>query len=94
MRRLNRGNQGAQNLVSAIRKIAEGQVPKDRTLDFGEIKQDGSLVLDTFPVPIPRGEWSLTRQLLAGTDPARPGDRVIAAWVGNEAVVLGSLARW
>lgn len=91
---MNKGNQGAQNLVSAIREIAEGQVPKDRAVDFGKIKQDYSLVLDSFPVPIPRGEWSLTRQLLTGEDKIQPGDRVIAAWVGNEAVVLGSLARW
>lgn len=69
-------------------------------LDFGSIQTDGSLVADTFPVPIPKSDYSVCR-LLAGLPVAtedhsfqgslpklRPGDRVLVAWVQQEPVVV------
>lgn len=104
----NRGNQGAEQLVMALQHIASGQVPKDRVIDFGEICSDHSLVMDSYPVPIPRGEWSLLRHLQMSTEETgwddeheslrrlhrvHAGDRVVVVWVGNEAVVIGVLTR-
>ncbi len=104
----NRGNQGAEQLVMALRHITSGQVSKERVVDFGEIRSDYSLILDSYPVPIPQGEWSLLKHLQmsaegTGGDDGHEslqqmhrvysGDRVVAAWVGNEAVVIGILAR-
>ncbi len=81
-------------------------------LDFGEIQTDGSLITNTFPVPIPRGSYSVLRQLTLGNIGSTltetsisdthnhtvllpeemrsivPGDRVLVAWVQNEAVVI------
>lgn len=89
----NSGNNGAVQFVREIQKIAQSQAGRERMIDFGEIKGDYSLVTDSFPVSIPRGEWSMVRQPPgAGTEPA-PGQRVVVVWVGNEAVVLGSVAR-
>lgn len=105
---MNQGNQGAERLVSAIRRIAGGQIPEDRKMDFGTIRPDYSLLTDTFPVPIPRGEWSALKYMLeeGGGNSAipeveqikerlalRPGDRVMVYWVGNEAVVAGVLTK-
>ncbi|MCI8418843.1 MAG: hypothetical protein HFI33_15330 [Lachnospiraceae bacterium] len=101
----------------------EGEAPL--VLDFGEILPDGSLVTNTFPVPVPKGDYSVLRSLtlgmvddvltttslkeddgehdghLEGTGShshsillpekmrsVRPGDRVLVAWVQNEAVVV------
>lgn len=89
----NEGNNGAVKFVSALRKITAQQIPKERTTDFGELRADYSLVMDSYPVPIPRGEWSVARHLLSGASPLKPGDRVVAAWVGNEAIVIGCLAK-
>lgn len=107
-RDVNEGNQGAELLVAAIRRIAGGQIPADRKIDFGTIRSDYSLVTDTFPVPIPRGEWSALKYMSAegggeSTIPEvveikerlalHPGDRVLISWVGNEAVVTGVLTK-
>lgn len=104
----NRGNQGAEQLVMALQRIADRQVPKDRVIDFGEIRSDHSLILDSYPVPIPQGEWSLLKHLQMSTEGTGwddeheslrrlhrvyAGDRVVVVWVGNEAVVIGVLTR-
>ena len=93
-------------------------------LDFGEIMANGSLLTNTYPVSIPKGEYSICRQLTIGEtgekltktkkDGQHPhpgvgqggsehehivvipekmrsikaGDRVLVAWVENEAVVV------
>jgi hypothetical protein len=36
-------------------------------LDFGEIQPNGSLLTNTFPLPIPKGDYSVCRQLTLGT---------------------------
>ena len=90
----NRGNNGAVQLVTAIQKIAGQQSPQDRIADLGTIRADYSLVTDSFPVPIPRGEWFMIRRPVTAEDSGlRPGDRVAVIWVGNEAVVIGSITR-
>lgn len=105
---MNQGNQGAEQLVTAIRKITKDPGAGTRAVDFGTINPDYSLVTDTFPVPIPRGEWSLLKYMSAGPSAGgstaeveeikerlklQPGDRVMVSWVGNEAVVTGVLTR-
>lgn len=92
----NQGNQGAVQLVKAIQEITK-KAP-ERTIDFGEIKSDYSLVTDSYPIPIPRGDWSVVKQLRTETGngqtvEVRPGMRVVVIWVGNEAVVIGELTR-
>lgn len=78
-------------------------------LDFGEIGSDKSLICNSFPIPIPKGDYLICKRLTGGTytssesgapDDTVPhthtvtlpglavGDRVLVAWVGNDAVVI------
>lgn len=111
------GHPGTQKLASVLseRMKREGESPL--VLDFGEIQGNYSLLTNTFPVPIPKGEYSVCR-LVGGlaykTDKGghaghenqtethntgahehvlkppvlKPGDRVLVAWVQNEACVI------
>ena len=79
-------NKFANVLVSRIKR--EGESPL--FLDFGEIQENESLTTNTFPVAIPKGQYSVCRHV-SGTDefPALcVGDRVLVAWIQNEAVVI------
>lgn len=111
------GHPGTQKLASVLseRMKREGESPL--ALDFGEIQANYSLLTNTFPVPIPKGEYSVCR-LVGGltytTDKGghpghenqtethntgshthtlnppqiKPGDRVLVAWIQNEACVI------
>ena len=69
-----------------IRRQAEAPPP----MDFGTVKKNGSLVTDTFPETVPKGEYSV----LEGFRHSGADTRVLVAWVGgSEAVVIGAVAR-
>ena len=101
--------------ISELAAVISGRIKKEQEsplrLDFGEIQENGSLVTNTFPQAIPKGDYSVCRQLTLGragesllctaTEPPRhtvilpdkmrsvcAGDRVLVAWVQNEAVVV------
>ena len=82
-------NKGAAKLGAVLsrqaRKVSERNGPP---LDFGVIQDDYSLKLNNFEKPLPKGMYSVCRRVTLGGTALKPGDRVIAAWVGNEAVVL------
>lgn len=89
---------GISRLTRAIKQLT-GDSQGGQALDFGVIQQNGSLLTNTFPVPIPRGEYHVCRQLrrfcaqykndyFVTNEPLNKGDRVLVAWVGNEAVVI------
>lgn len=120
-------NKLANVLIQRMKK--EGENPL--CLDFGEIQANGSLITNTFPVSIPKGQYCVCRQLTLGTAgdgltkteddgshqhnednsgddlhkenegthqhtvlipekmrSLQAGDRVLVAWVQNEAVVI------
>lgn len=90
---------GINRLARAIRQVTGAGEQAEQQLDFGVIQQNGSLLTNSFPVPIPRTEYHVCRHLMAyfGTygdysmatnSPLRKGDRVLVAWVGSEAVVI------
>ena len=56
-------NAGTNKLANVLcdRMKREGETPL--TLDFGEIQANGSLTTNTFPVSIPRGEYSICRHV-------------------------------
>lgn len=101
--------------MNKLANVLTGQMRKENEspliLDFGEIQENGSLITNTFPVPIPKGDYSVCRQLTLGKvgeeftstnekppehsvvipekmRSVEPGDRVLVAWVQNEAVVV------
>lgn len=113
-RRWNMGfdkNTGVNKLANVLSRRMEKEKESPLCLDFGEIQENGSLLTDTFPVPIPKGQYSVLRSLTFGktgecftcTSEEPPqhtilipetmrsitaGDRVLVAWVQNEAVVI------
>lgn len=106
------GNSGANALAKVLTERMQKEGYSPLVIDFGEIQEDGSLRTNTFPVPIPPGDYSVCRgisglQLIAAggfheghtegngshnhslsLPAAIPGNRVIVAWVQNEAVIL------
>lgn len=106
------GNPGTNQLANVLATRMKDENNSPFSLDFGEIGADGSLTTNTFPVSIPKGAYSVLRQLTLGavgawlTDTSEadghrhmvpipglmrsigPGDRVLVAWVNNEAVVI------
>ena len=110
-------NAGTNKLANVLcdRMKREGETPL--CLDFGEIQANGSLTTNTFPVSIPKGEYSICRHVggvsfeISGGDHSghenqtpkantgshshaveppvvKAGDRVLVAWVQNEAVII------
>ena len=79
-------NPGTNKLarVLAKRMKKEGEIPV--FLEFGAIKNNNSLSTDSFPVSIPKGEYLVLENV--SKDVINPGDRVLVAWVGNDAVVI------
>ena len=130
------GNPGTNKLASVLSRRIKKQSESPLLLDFGEIQANGSLLTNTFPIPIPKGDYSICRNLTIGKTGAvltetdlsgdhehqdglheghetgdgshthnegkhvhsvlipekmrsvGAGDRVLVAWVQNEAVVV------
>lgn len=108
----NAGTNKLANVLTSRMKV-EGESPL--YLDFGEIQANGSLLTNTFPVPIPKGEYSICRHVgglsfeISGGNHSghesqahntgehthtvelprvQAGDRVLVAWVQNDAVII------
>lgn len=78
-------NKLARVLASRMKK--ENNLPL--VLDFGTVQENGALQTHTFPVPIPKGDYSLCRHLTLGdAGSLMPGDRVLVSWVMDDAVVI------
>lgn len=84
-----KGSPGISRLAAVIdsRVRQGGEAPL--ALDFGEIQKDLSLVSNTFPVPVPKGDYSVLGHLAPET--ISPGSRVLVAWVQSDAVVIGDV---
>lgn len=81
------GHPGTVRLASVLSQRMKRENESPLVLDFGEIQANHSLVTNTFPVPVPKGEYSVCRHV-TDTYSLNPGDRVLAAWVQNEAIVI------
>lgn len=117
-----KGNPGANKLTNVLLGMMQKTGERPLVLDFGIINSDYSLTTNTFPRPIPKGDYSVCRA--ATYDPGvpltqsyndgehsqpdagyggahthdirlpekmywiRPGDKVLVAWVQDEAVVV------
>lgn len=82
---MSKGNNspGLSRFAAVMRALAQGQIPTDLILDFGEIQKNGSLLTNTSGVAIPKQDYLVCRN----ADVSK-GDRVLVAWVGNDAVVI------
>lgn len=77
---------GLSKLAGVLRGMAAGQVPTDLVLDFGEIQKDGSLITNTVPIAIPKGDYIICKHASISK-----GDRVLVAWVQNDAVIIDEI---
>lgn len=111
------GHPGISRLASVLSNRIKKENESPLVLDFGEIQANGSLMTNTFPVPIPKGDYSVCRHVgslkftisegghmghegqteeyhtgehthTVKPPSIKPGDRVLVAWVQNEAVVV------
>lgn len=108
-------NKGTNKLANVLKKRMEKETESPLVLDFGEIQSNGSLLTNTFPVPIPKGDYTVCRHVgglsftisegkhsghenqaqntgahMHTVEPpeVKSGDRVLVAWVQNDAVVI------
>ena len=81
------GNEGINKLAGVFQGRMKSMSDKPQVLDFGTIQRDMSLVTNQFPKPIPRTDFMVCRQLTQGIK-LKPGDRVLVAWVGDDACVV------
>ena len=56
-------------------------------LDFGTVKKNGSLITNTFPKTIAKGDYVV----LEGFEQDEENTRVLVAWVEDDVVVIGKL---
>ena len=127
------GNPGMNKLARTLQDRMSQANESPLVLDFGVIQPDGSLLTNTYPIPIPKSDYQVCRQLTLGETNtwltntkadgihdvyttqypgpgyskigvgeehkhevlipekmrwAKPGDRVLVAWVQNDAVVI------
>lgn len=59
------GHPGTAKLAQVLDRRTSQKTESPLTLDFGEIQANGSLKTNTFPVPIPKGDYTICR-LAAG----------------------------
>lgn len=122
-----RGNPGANKLTAALAGMIDKKGDKPLVLDFGIILGDYSLKTNTFPIPIPKSDYSVCRAItydpgvpltqtycdgahghpdagFAGSHVhnvrlpekmywIRPGDKVLVAWVQDEACIIDIVYR-
>ena len=123
-----RGSPGANKLTAALASMIDKKGDKTLVLDFGIILGDYSLKTNTFPIPIPKSDYSVCRaitydprrathadvlrtehdgpprRVFAGSHVhnvrlpekmywIRPGDKVLVAWVQDEACVVDIVYR-
>lgn len=81
------GDSGISRLAAVLSERMRKELESPLTVDFGEVLEDGSLMTNTFPVPVPKGEYSM----LGSLELVSPGSRVLVAWVFSEAVILGTV---
>lgn len=55
------GHPGTAKLAQVLDKRTSQKTESPLTLDFGEIQANGSLKTNTFPVPIPKGDYTICR---------------------------------
>lgn len=60
------GHPGTSKLATVLSQRMKKENESPLVLDFGEIQTNGSLLTNTFPVPIPKGDYSVCRSLTFG----------------------------
>ena len=76
---------GTNKLANVMVKRMRMENATDPVCEFGEIQKNMSLLSDSYPIPIRKGEYFVLSNVSAGR--LLPGDRVLIVWIESEAVV-------
>lgn len=57
------GRSGTNKLATVLAHRMKAENDSPLIIDFGEIQTNGSLMTNTFPIPIPKGEYSVCRHV-------------------------------
>lgn len=90
----NRKKSGVNQLANVLTSRMKKENKSTQIIDFGEITDNLSLVTNVFPIPIPKEDYTLCQPLKKGeedTYTVEAGDRVVVAWIGAEAVIIGRI---
>ena len=95
---------GANKLARTLSNRMKNESKSSLVLDFGSINSDYSLTTNTFPVKIPKKDYTVCRHISGShggheygdgshshsipVPKLKPGDRVLVAWIQSEAVVV------
>ncbi|MCM1245489.1 MAG: hypothetical protein NC293_07590 [Roseburia sp.] len=82
-----RSNNGISRLAGVMDRRMNQQSETPLLLDFGTVKKNGSLLTNTFPKTIAKGDYTI----LEGFEHKGKDTRVLVAWVEDDAVVIGKL---
>jgi hypothetical protein len=111
------GHPGMAKLAGVLSRRMKKENESSLMLDFGEVQKNGSLITNTFPIPIPKGGYSVCRHVgglefkvdngshgghesgngehshMIAPPAVKAGDRVLVAWVQNEAVIIDVIGK-
>ena len=82
------GNEGINKLAGVFQNRMKGISEKPAALDFGTINRDMSLTTNGFPQPIPKSDYVVCGSVGGRTYRIKAGDRVLVAWVGDDACII------
>ncbi len=90
------GNEGINRLARTLQGRMHQVGDRPPILDFGKIQGDMSLLTNYFPKSIPQTDYIVCRSVSWGAASyvgakfrwLQPGDRVLVAWVGDDACVV------
>ena len=84
---MSKTNNGISRLAKVMDNRMKRQTDTPLILDFGTIKKNGSLITNTFPKTIAKGDYVI----LEGFEQNEENTRVLVAWVEDDVVVIGKL---
>lgn len=84
---MSKTNNGISRLAKVMDNRMRRQTDTPLILDFGTIKKNGSLITNTFPKTIAKGDY----MILEGFEQDEENTRVLVAWVEDDVVVIGKL---
>ncbi len=78
---------GLNKLANVLDARMRERSDKDLVIDYGTIKKNGYLITDSFQVYIRSDGY----HVLASVGTLSENDRVLVAWVGSNAIVVGKI---
>ena len=85
-------NPGINKLARVLAQRMGEHSASPQDFELGQITKNGSLVTDTFKVPVPKQDYVLNHLLLGEDNKLKSGDRVLVVWVHDTPVVICVIA--